>query len=84
MTTGKTGGTSKIRFIMVEPEVADGDIGQITQAIQNALKTCPPTNQRLAGPGVKAVAREAQIDADDEVEEAEVVEIEMPARAPRP
>ncbi|MBB3442108.1 hypothetical protein [Rhizobium sp. BK379] len=84
-TTGKTGGTSKIRFIMVEAEIADGDIGQITQAIQNALKTSAPvTAQRIAGPSVKAVARDAEIDADDEVEEAEVVEIETPVRAPRP
>lgn len=84
-TTGKTGGTSKIRFIMVEAEIADGDIGQITQAIQNALKTSSPaTTQRIAGPSVKAVAREAEIDADDEVEEADVVEIETPVRAPRP
>ncbi|WP_087002218.1 hypothetical protein [Rhizobium sullae] len=84
-TTGKTGGTSKIRFIMVEAEIADGDIGQITQAIQNALKTSSPaTTQRIAGPSVKAVAREAEIDGDDEVEEAEVVEIETPVRPPRP
>lgn len=84
-TTAKTGGTSKIRFIMVEAEIADGDIGQITQAIQNALKTSSPvTPQRIAGPSVKAVAREAEIDADDEVEEAEVVEIETTVRAPRP
>ncbi|CDN46537.1 hypothetical protein [Neorhizobium galegae] len=84
-TTAKTGGTSKIRFIMVEAEIADGDIGQITQAIQNALKTSSPvTTQRIAGPSVKAVAREAEIDADDEVEEAEVVEIETTVRAPRP
>ncbi|WEX85991.1 hypothetical protein PZN02_002238 [Sinorhizobium garamanticum] len=86
-TTGKTGGTSKIRFIMVEAEIADGDIGQITQAIQNALKTSPPatTTQRIAGPnGVKAVAREAEIDNEDDIEEAEVVEIETPVRQSRP
>jgi hypothetical protein len=84
-TTGKTSGTSKIRFIMVEAEIADGDIGQITQAIQNALKTSSPvTTQRIAGPSVKAVARDAEIDAEDEVEDAEVVEIDTPVRAPRP
>lgn len=84
-TTAKTGGTSKIRFIMVEAEIADGDIGQITQAIQNALKTSSPVStQRLAGTSVKAVAREAEIDADEDVEDAEAVEIETPVRAPKP
>src|SRR4029077_8334095 len=30
---------SRIRFVMVEAELGDGEIGQITQAIQNALRT---------------------------------------------
>ena len=29
---------SRIRFVMVEAELGDGDIGQITQAITNALR----------------------------------------------
>jgi hypothetical protein len=40
---GKNGGGSsgsRIRFIMLDAELGDGDIGQITQAIQNALR--PP------------------------------------------
>lgn len=83
-TTGKTAGTSKIRFIMVEAEIADGDIGQITQAIQNALKNSSVTTQRIAGPSVKAITRETEIDEDDVVEEAEAIEIETPVRQPRP
>ncbi|MBW8284651.1 MAG: hypothetical protein K0M55_13720 [Rhizobium sp.] len=85
-TTGKTGGTSKIRFIMVEAEISDGDIGQITQAIQNALKTSSPLANapRVAGlNGVKAVARDAAIDDDDDFEEAEVVEVETPPKPQR-
>jgi hypothetical protein len=44
-----------VRFIMVEAEMADsGDLSQITQAIQNALRP-PATPIRLASPGqVKA------------------------------
>jgi hypothetical protein len=33
---------SRIRFVLVEAELGDGDISQITQAITNALR--PPTN----------------------------------------
>lgn len=36
--SAKAGGTSRIRFVMFDAEVADGEIGQITQAIQNALR----------------------------------------------
>lgn len=84
-TTGKTGGSSKIRFIMVEAEIADGDVGQITQAIQNALRTSTPAtaSQRLAGPSVKAVARDTELELDEDFEEAEIVEIEAPAKPAR-
>lgn len=48
MAKGKTSETSKIRVIMVEAEISDGEIGQITRAIQIALKTSSPvTTQRL-------------------------------------
>lgn len=33
----KSSGNSRIRFVMLEAEVEDGDFSQITQAIQNAL-----------------------------------------------
>ncbi len=84
-TTSKSTGTSKIRFIMVEAEIADGDIGQITQAIQNALRTSSPatTPQRLAMPGLKAVARENETDDEEEFDEAEVVEVDVIPKPPR-
>ena len=34
----KNGGGSKVRFIMLEADIADGDFSQITTAISNALK----------------------------------------------
>lgn len=46
-TSGKTGGgTSRIRFIMLDAELPDGDLTQITSAIQNALRPTG-TGQRL-------------------------------------
>lgn len=84
-TTSKSTGTSKIRFIMVEAEIADGDIGQITQAIQNALRTSTPATapQRLSGPGLKAVARDSETEDEDEFEEADVVEVDVTPKPQR-
>ena len=39
------GGSSRIRFIMIEADIAEGDFHQITQAIQNAVK--PPQIQKV-------------------------------------
>jgi hypothetical protein len=56
---------------MVEAEMADGDLGQITQAIQNALRGPSPAVHRIASPAIaKTVPYEPQEDAvEPEVEE---------------
>lgn len=76
-STGKTGGSSRIRFVMVEAELAHGDVGQITQAIQNALRGPSPTIQRIASPnGAKVIAQEVPEDeAEFEVEDAVDAEV---------
>lgn len=43
----KTGGPSRIRFIMLDAELPEGDLTQITQAIQNALRPNPPSSTRF-------------------------------------
>ena len=50
-------GTSKVRFIMLEAEMPEGDLTQITTAIQNALRPTqndgprlPKTQVRMIGP----------------------------------
>lgn len=44
-------GPSRIRFVMFDAEIADGEIGPITQAIQNALRgPGPVTVHRLPSP----------------------------------
>lgn len=54
----KAGNTSRIRFVMFDAEVAEGEIGQITQAIQNALRgPVQVVNRRLPAPaGLQAPA----------------------------
>ena len=38
----KSGGKSKIRFIMLEADLSEGDLSEVTAAIQNALKPKQP------------------------------------------
>lgn len=40
-------GKARIRFIMLEAEIPEGDLTQITQAIQNALKPATFVQQRI-------------------------------------
>lgn len=71
-SAGKSGGTSRIRFVMVEAEMADGDIGPITQAIQNALRGPAPIVQRISSPsnGTKVITQDTpEIDADIDLSE---------------
>ena len=49
---GRTGGNSKLRFIMLEADLADGDLSQITSAITNALK--PQTLIPIHRPGLNS------------------------------
>jgi hypothetical protein len=36
--SGKSGGPARIRFVMLDAEVPDGDLSQVSQAMQNALR----------------------------------------------
>jgi hypothetical protein len=85
---GKTSAPSRIRFIMVEAELGDGDIGQITQAIQNALRG-PTTSsvKRFAMPiGANGATSEPEIEPEVEVvEESDVNDARpVPAKARSP
>lgn len=87
----KSGGTSRIRFVMVEAEIADGDIGQITQAITNALRPVAANAavKRIAvtiPQGNGELGAEAEVLDDAMAEEAEAVNGPAPsakAKTPR-
>lgn len=69
-------GTSRIRFIMLDAEIPEGDLSQITSAIQNALKPATTViQQRLPPTGaVAAISDEtgiAEADLESENVEAE-------------
>ena len=79
-------GVARVRFIMVDAEIPDGDLSQITMAIQNALK--PTVIQQRVNPQARpnALAFESS-EADDErlvedpQEDAEEVTTEPVRRA---
>ena len=66
-------GTARIRFIMLDAEIPEGDLNQITVAIQNALKpTTTVVQQRL----VSSLGSQAPRDyASEEDEEADVADV---------
>ena len=77
---GKSGGTSRVRFVMMEAEIADGsDLAQFTQAMQNALSGPRIATVHRLAPPAKAVVQdvnrsqaeepEAEIEVQGEVEE---------------
>jgi hypothetical protein len=85
----KSGGTSRIRFVMVDAEIAEGDVGSITQAIQNALRgPAPAAIQRIPGPAKPvetngASASEQEPEFEHETEVVEPVAEARRARGPR-
>jgi hypothetical protein len=83
----KSSGTSRIRFVMVDAEISEGDVGSITQAIQNALRgPAGPVVQRIASPPAKphevngSSVPEMDADFESEVEQGDAA-VET---APRP
>lgn len=85
----RSGGTSRIRFVMFDAEVPEGEIGQLTQAMQKALLgTTPITVQRVVAPAALKAPETNGNGSEPEVEaEADFEEPSMeaaPARAKTP
>lgn len=76
--SAQSSGTSRIRFIMLEAELPDGDLSQITSAIQNALKPAP-MSPRLPNTQIKTIAAET-VDEETEPEDFEQLETENKPR----
>jgi len=80
---------SKIRFVMLEADLADGDLTEITQAISSALKQSSPAQRLIAAParpdaegGKNGAGVVDEVEHEPEVEEIE--EVEETARATKP
>lgn len=68
------GGTSRIRFILLEADIPEGDLSQITAAIQNALKPAATNivQQRASNPNSPALPGISQ-DSDFEIDGEAIV-----------
>jgi hypothetical protein len=81
--SGKPVGTSRIRFVMVDAEIADGDITSITTAITNALRGPTPTVvKRIAAPATNGQAEPVEADLVEETDE-ELDAVDVTPAAPR-
>ncbi|WP_152599770.1 hypothetical protein [Hoeflea sp. BAL378] len=70
----KGNGTSRIRFIMIEAEMPEGDLTQIANAIQNALRPASVSGPKLPKTPVQIIGLNEQDDDDEEVVDASVEE----------
>src|SRR5579862_2938237 len=81
----RSSASSKLRFIMLEADLADGDFSQITQAITNALKPSAPLQRALIASGgqvaTKATLDEAieEVGVEDVADASDVVESSAPS-----
>jgi hypothetical protein len=79
------GGTSRIRFIMLDAEIPEGDLSQITSAIQNALKpTTTIIQQRLPSNGAQPAIGGNGVEAEPIEEEALEVGTDEQVSTPKP
>lgn len=79
----KGNGTSRIRFIMLEAEMPEGDLTQITNAIQNALRPASVSGPRVPKASVQMIGPTEQDDDDEEVIDSSADEDdEAPKAAP--
>jgi hypothetical protein len=83
-SAAKSSGPSRVRFIMVDAELADGDLTQITHAIQNALRpnnVVPSTPRAIAQHPAPANDFSEERASPEEVED--IPSAETPALQPR-
>jgi hypothetical protein len=79
----RSGGTSRIRFVMVDAEIAEGEVSSITQAIQNALRGPVPAQvQRLSAPKAQEINGSAAVHDVDPLAEEEEVAFEEQSETP--
>lgn len=73
VTSVKAHAPSRIRFVLVDAELGEGDIGQITQAIQNALRSPVLAPARKISVAIPSVAEQLLEEAEtpDDPDEAD-------------
>ncbi|MFK4657044.1 hypothetical protein ABIF97_006978 [Bradyrhizobium japonicum] len=92
-STVKSGGPARVRLVVFDAEVPDGDFNSLAQVLQNALKTPTVIQQRLTNGSAAAKTithQPAEAAQDDEpglfdnLEEVEPVEVAPATARPKP
>jgi hypothetical protein len=83
------GGMSKVRLIVFEAEISDGDISQVTQAIQNALRPSQTAPRLLQVPsdrqtGASENVEYEEVSVEDDEEPVGEVPRQRPTRSGKP
>lgn len=81
--TTKSAGTSRVRFIMLEAEMPEGDLAQITTAIQNALKPAGFAPARITRDNGFALERPVPDDHAIELDDEQAMELEEAPKVPK-
>lgn len=80
-------GSSRIRFIMLEADLNEGDLSQVTQAIQNALRPSQPQVRLIAhtqnGQSAEETSESITLEPEDDLDGA-TFEPQRKPRASRP
>jgi hypothetical protein len=82
---GGSGGSSKIRFVMLEADLRDGDLTEITQAISNALRQSPSPQRLISTPPrlETETGGNGSSETPETVQEAKEGQVEGTEAAPR-
>lgn len=82
--TTRSGGTSRIRFIMLDAELVEGDLTQVVHAIQNALRPNPAIQSRAdAGPALSASVQLPQIEDIQPIMDEQAISEDMERPVPK-
>lgn len=78
----KSGGNSRIRVLLVDADLADGELAQLIPALQNALRAPTPTLRNNGAPTPKVITQQQPLEAEVE-ESVEEEEVTLAPEAPR-
>ena len=85
--TQKSGGTARVRLIVLEAELPDGDVSQLAAALQNAIRSpAPPVIKRLTSTTTPQVNGGSEQPAEEVYEEdqGEVDAVDVTPVSPKP
>jgi hypothetical protein len=83
-SNAKTGGPARVRLVVLDAEMPDGDIGAFTHVLQNALRGSTTVMQRVQAPnGTKTITHQPSPEVDSDINE-DLPDVEDANEEPQP